>query len=55
MIHALFVLAVVLFVIWLVLHAGAALWNLIWIAIVVALVLWLLGFLAGPRRRGTWW
>jgi hypothetical protein len=50
MIHALLVLAVVLFVVWLLFHAAGALVNLLWIAIIVAAVLWLLGFL---RNRGA--
>jgi hypothetical protein len=50
MIHALLVLAVVLFVLWLLFHATGILVNLLWIAIIVAVVLWLLGFL---RSRGT--
>jgi hypothetical protein len=50
MIHALLVLAVVLFVLWLLFHAAGVLVNLLWIAIIVAAVLWLLGFI---RSRGT--
>jgi hypothetical protein len=50
MIHALLVLAVILFVLWLLFHATGALVNLLWIAILVAVVLWLLGFVRG---RGT--
>lgn len=50
MIHALLVLAVVLFVLWLLFHATGALVNLLWIAILVAAVLWLFGFI---RSRGT--
>ena len=49
MIHALLVIAVVLFVVWLLFHAAGALANLLWIAIIVAAVLWLLGFI---RSRG---
>jgi hypothetical protein len=49
MIHALLVLAAILFVLWLLFHASGALVNLLWIAIIVAVVLWLLGFL----RRGS--
>jgi hypothetical protein len=40
MIHALLVLAVIVFVIWLLAHAGGALLNLLWIVIVAALVIW---------------
>jgi hypothetical protein len=50
MIHALLVLAVVLFVLWLLLHATGALVNLLWIAILVVVVLWVLGFI---RSRGS--
>jgi hypothetical protein len=48
MINALLVLALVLFVLWLLFHATGALVNLLWIAIIVAAVLWLVGFI---RRR----
>lgn len=44
MIHALLVLAAVLFVVWLVFHAAGDLVNLIWLLILVALVLWVVGF-----------
>jgi hypothetical protein len=47
MIHALLVLAVVLFVLWLLFHATAGLINLVWIAIIVLVALWLFGFLRG--------
>jgi Ca2+/Na+ antiporter len=47
MIHLLVVLAVVLFVLWLLFHAAGAMWNLIWIAIVVLAVLWLFGLFRG--------
>jgi len=50
MINALLLLAVVLFVVWLLVHAAGALANLLWIAIIVAAVLWLVGFI---RRRGA--
>ncbi len=49
MIHALLVLAAIVFILWLLFHAAGALLNLLWIAIIVAIVLWLLGF---ARRRG---
>jgi len=49
MIHALLVLAAVLFVIWLLFHATGALVNLLWLAIIAAVVLWLVGFVF---RRG---
>jgi hypothetical protein len=51
MIHALLVVAVVLFVLWLLFHATGMLINLLWIAIVVALVLWVLGFLFRGGRN----
>jgi len=50
-IHALLVLAVILLIIWffggLVLHLAGGLINLLWIAIIVLAILWLLGFLRG--------
>jgi hypothetical protein len=50
MIHALLVLAVILFIIWLVFHAAGAIIHLLWIAILVALALWVLGaFFRGGR------
>ena len=49
MIHTLLVLAVILFLAWLFFHATLGLANLLWIIIIAAVVLWLLGFL----RRGT--
>jgi hypothetical protein len=51
MIHALLVLAVILFVLWLLFHAAAGLLNLIWIAIIVLVVLWLFGFVRGRSVR----
>ncbi len=47
--HMLLVLAVVLFVLWLLFHASVALINLLWIAIVILAVLWLIGLLRGRR------
>ena len=47
MIHALLVLALILFVLWFLLHASGAIVNLLWIAIIVAAVLWLFGLLRG--------
>jgi hypothetical protein len=43
-IHALLVIAVILFVLWLLFHAAGGLVNLIWLAIIVLVVLWLFGF-----------
>ena len=51
MIHALLVLAVVLFVLWLLFHATGGLINLIWIVIIVPVVLWLFGFVRGRSAR----
>ena len=39
----LLVAAVILFVLWLLFHAAGALVNLIWIAIVILAVIWLVG------------
>ncbi len=50
MIHTLLVLAVILFILWLLFHATGALLNLLWIAIIVAVVIWLLGFARGRGR-----
>ena len=51
MIHSLLVLAVVLFILWLLFHGVGMVMNLLWIVILAVVVLWLLGFLRG--RRGT--
>jgi hypothetical protein len=47
MIHLLLVLAAVLFVLWLLFHATGALVNLIWLAIIVLVVIWLIGLVRG--------
>jgi len=47
MIHMLLVIAAVLFVLWLVFHATGALINLIWLAIIVLVVIWLIGLVRG--------
>jgi hypothetical protein len=47
MIHLLLVIAAVLFVLWLLFHATGFLVNLIWLAIIVLVVLWLIGFVRG--------
>jgi hypothetical protein len=47
MIHLLLVVAVVLFVLWLLFHAAGALVNLLWIAIVVLVIVWLVGLFRG--------
>jgi hypothetical protein len=49
MIHLLIVVAVVLFVLWLLFHATAALVNLLWIAIVVLAVIWVVGLVRSRR------
>jgi hypothetical protein len=51
MIHALLVLAAVLFVIWLLFHAAGDLFNLLWILILVAIALWVFGFFFRGGRR----
>jgi len=51
MIHLLLVIAAVLFVLWLLFHATGALVNLIWLAIIVLVVLWLIGFVRGRSAR----
>ena len=53
MIHTLLVLAVVLFVLWLVFHGAGMIMNLLWIIIIAAVALWLLGFLRRGRGAGT--
>ena len=47
MIHALLVIAAVLFVLWLLFHAAGAMVNLIWIAIALLVVFWIVGLLRG--------
>jgi hypothetical protein len=47
MIHLLLVLAAILFVVWLLFHATGALVNLIWLAIIVLVVIWLIGLVRG--------
>lgn len=47
MIHTLLVVAAVLVVLWLLFHATVGLMNLIWIAVVVLIVLWLIGLMRG--------
>ena len=49
MIHLLIVAAIILFVVWLLFHAAGALFNLIWIAIVVLAIIWLVGLMRGRR------
>jgi len=47
MIHSLLVIAVVLFVLWLLFHAAGGLVNLIWLAIVILVAIWLFGLVRG--------
>jgi hypothetical protein len=47
LIHALLVLAVILFVIWLIFHAIGGLIHLIWLGIIVLALLWLIGLIRG--------
>ncbi|HEY8864517.1 MAG TPA: hypothetical protein VIO37_10150 [Candidatus Dormibacteraeota bacterium] len=47
MIHILIVLAVILFVLWVLFHATGALVNLLWIGIAVLAILWLVGLFRG--------
>ena len=47
MIHLLLVVAVVLFVLWLLFHAAGGLVNLIWLAIIVLVAIWLFGLVRG--------
>jgi hypothetical protein len=49
LIHLLIVAAVILFVLWLLFHAAAAVFNLLWIVIVVLAIVWLVGLLRGQR------
>jgi hypothetical protein len=48
-IHLLIVAAVILFVLWLLFHATGALVNLIWIAIVVLAIIWVVGLVRGRK------
>jgi hypothetical protein len=43
----LLLIAAVLFVLWLLFHAAGALVNLIWLAIIVLVVIWLIGLARG--------
>lgn len=49
MIHALLAIAAVAFVLWLLFQAAGAVIHLLWILIVAALVIWVLGYVF---RRG---
>jgi Family of unknown function (DUF5670) len=50
-IHILMVIAVILFVIWLLFHATGALVNLLWIGIVGLAILWLVGLFRNRRSN----
>lgn len=50
MVHALLVAAAVLFILWLVFFHLGTLVHLVWVGILAALVLWLLGFFFRGRR-----
>ena len=50
MIHALLVLALVVFVLWLLLHAFGAIVHLLWLVIIAALVIWAARFLLQRTR-----
>ena len=50
-IHVLIVIAVILFVLWLLFHATGALVNLLWIGIVVFAILWLVGVFRNRRSN----
>ena len=50
MIHALLVLAVIAFILWLLFHATGGLVHLLWIVIVAAIVIWALRMLFGGGR-----
>jgi hypothetical protein len=50
MIHALLVVAVILFVVWLLFHAAGGLINLLWLVIIVMIGLWLFGLVRGRSR-----
>jgi len=51
MIHALLVVAAILFVLWLLFHATGGLVNLIWLVIIVLVALGLFGFVRGRSAR----
>jgi hypothetical protein len=56
--HSLLGIALVIFLIWLFLvvvsHILGWLFNLLWIVIVIALILWLFRVIFGRRRRQQW-
>jgi hypothetical protein len=50
-IHALLVVAVILFVLWLLFHATGGLINLIWLVIIVLVAVWLFGLVRSRSSR----
>ncbi|MGZ5997385.1 MAG: lmo0937 family membrane protein [Isosphaeraceae bacterium] len=51
MIHALLVVAVILFILWLLFHAAGGLINLIWLVIIVLVAIWLFGLVRSRSSR----
>ena len=51
MIHSLLVIAVILFIVWLLLHASMGIVNIVWLAIFLLIGLWLLSMVR--RRRSN--
>lgn len=51
MIHALLVVAVILFILWLLFHATGGLINLIWLVIIVLVAIWLFGLIRSRSSR----
>ncbi|HZQ49123.1 MAG TPA: hypothetical protein VFB69_02335 [Candidatus Dormibacteraeota bacterium] len=47
MIHALLVIAAILLVLWFLFHAAGAMVNLIWIAIALLVLFWIVGLVRG--------
>jgi hypothetical protein len=50
-IHGLLVIAVILFVLWLLFHATGGLINLIWLVIIVLVAVWLFGLVRSRSSR----
>jgi hypothetical protein len=50
-IHGLLVVAVILFVLWLLFHATGGLINLIWLVIIVLVAVWLFGLVRSRSSR----
>lgn len=47
MIHTLLVVAIILAILWFLFHTSIAIMNLIWIAIAILIVFWLIGLVRG--------